>query len=155
MSGMAPLRQAAIASPSSRTTSFAHSSITLPSPRPGTAAATSTGGMTDKRFGRVGDVPIIGAGTYANNKTAAISCTGYGEQFIRNNVAHDISAMMEYKGLSVQEAAEAVIQGKLDPGDGGAIAVAHDGSIAMVFNSKGMFRGAADSSGRFEVAIWE
>ncbi len=119
------------------------------------AAATSTGGMTDKRYGRVGDVPIIGAGTYANNKTAAISCTGYGEQFIRNNVAHDISAMMEYKGLSVQEAAEAVIQGKLDPGDGGAIAVAHDGSIAMVFNSKGMFRGAADSSGRFEVAIWE
>lgn len=119
------------------------------------AAATSTGGLTDKRFGRVGDVPVIGAGTYANNKTAAISCTGYGEQFIRHNVAHDVSAIMEYKGVGVQEAAEAVIHGKLNEGDGGLIAVAQDGSIAMVFNSPGMFRGAADSIGRSEVAIWE
>lgn len=119
------------------------------------AAATSTGGMTNKRYGRVGDVPIIGAGTYANNKTAAISGTGWGEKFIRNNVAHDISALMEYRGLSVQEAAETVIHKKLDPGDGGVIAVAHDGSIALVFNSAGMFRGAADSSGRFDTAIWE
>ena len=118
-------------------------------------AGTSTGGMTNKRYGRVGDVPIIGAGTYANNKTAAISGTGWGEKFIRNNVAHDVSALMEYRGLSVQEAAETVIHQKLDPGDGGVIAVAHDGSMALVFNSAGMFRGGADSGGRFEVAIWE
>ncbi len=119
------------------------------------AAGTSTGGMTNKRYGRVGDVPVIGAGTYANNKTVAISCTGWGEKFIRNNVAHDVSATMEYKGLGVQEAAESVIHGKLEAGDGGLIAVAHDGSIALVFNSEGMFRGAADAGGRFEIAIWE
>lgn len=119
------------------------------------AAATSTGGLTNKRFGRVGDVPVIGAGTYANNATAAISCTGYGEQFIRHNVAHDVSAIMEYRGVGIQEAAEAVIHGKLDKGDGGLIAVGHDGTIALVFNSEGMFRGAADSSGLSEVAIWE
>ncbi len=119
------------------------------------AAGTSTGGLTNKRFGRVGDVPVIGAGTYANNQTAAISCTGFGEQFIRNNVAHDVSALIEYKGLTLQEAAEAVIHGKLNPGDGGLIAVDRTGAIALVFNSEGMFRGAADASGRFEVAIWE
>lgn len=119
------------------------------------AAATSTGGLTNKRYGRVGDVPVIGAGTYADNRTAAISCTGFGEQFIRHNVAHDVTARMAYRGLSVQEAADEVIHGELDPGDGGLIAVAHDGSIALVFNSEGMFRGAADAAGRFEVAIWE
>ena len=119
------------------------------------AAGTSTGGMTNKRFGRVGDVPVIGAGTYANNRTVAVSCTGFGEQFIRNNVAHDVSALVEYKGLGVNEAAEAVIHGKLDPGDGGLIAVGAGGEIALVFNSGGMFRGAADSGGRFDVAIWE
>ena len=119
------------------------------------AAGTSTGGLTNKRFGRVGDVPVIGAGTYANNRTVAVSCTGKGEQFIRNNVAHDVSALVEYRGLSLQEAAEAVVHGKLDPGDGGLIAVDRTGAIAMVFNSPGMFRGAADAGGRFEVAIWE
>ncbi len=119
------------------------------------AAGTSTGGMTNKRFGRVGDVPVIGAGTYAKNKTAAISCTGFGEQFIRHTVAHDVSALMEYRGMSVREAAEEVIHKKLDKGDGGLIAVGHNGEIALVFNSAGMFRGAADSSGRFDVAIWE
>jgi len=119
------------------------------------AAGTSSGGLTNKRFGRVGDVPVIGAGTYANNETAAISCTGFGEQFIRNNVAHDVSALMEYKGLTLQQAAEAVIHHKLDPGDGGLIAVDRGGAIALVFNSEGMFRGAADAGGRFEVAIWE
>ncbi len=119
------------------------------------AAGTSTGGMTNKRFGRVGDVPVIGAGTYANNKTAAISCTGWGEKFIRNNVAHDVSALMEYKNLSLEEAAKTVIHHKLDPGDGGLIAVGHNGDIALVFNSEGMFRGAANSAGRFDVAIWE
>jgi beta-aspartyl-peptidase (threonine type) len=119
------------------------------------AAATSTGGLTGKRFGRIGDSPIIGAGTYANDRTCAISATGTGEEFIRHNVAYDISALMEYGGLSLQQAAERVIHGKLKPGDGGVIGVSHDGSIALVFNSEGMFRGAADSNGRFEVKIWE
>lgn len=119
------------------------------------AAATSTGGMTNKRFGRVGDVPVIGAGTYANNATAAVSCTGWGEKFIMNTVAHDVSARMAYKGLGVEAAAKEVIHGQLDENDGGLIAVGHDGSIALVFNSNGMFRGAADSNGRFEVGIWE
>ncbi len=119
------------------------------------AAGTSTGGMTNKRFGRVGDVPVIGAGTYANNKTVAVSCTGHGEKFIRNAVAHDVSALIEYQGMGVAEAAEAVVHGKLEPGDGGLIAVGASGEIALVFNSAGMFRGAADSGGRFDVAIWE
>jgi beta-aspartyl-peptidase (threonine type) len=119
------------------------------------AAATSTGGLTNKRFGRLGDVPVIGAGTYANNKTAALSATGIGEEFIKHTVAHDISALMEYAGLSLQQAAERVIRTKLQPGDGGVIGVARDGSIALVFNSEGMYRGATDSSGRLEVKIWE
>jgi L-asparaginase / beta-aspartyl-peptidase len=119
------------------------------------AAATSTGGLTNKRFGRVGDSPVIGAGTYADDRTVAVSCTGQGEEFIRHNVAHTVSALVELAGLSVQEAAEKVIHGKLQPGDGGLIAVDHDGKIALVFNTPGMFRGAADSTGRFEVRIWE
>lgn len=119
------------------------------------AAATSTGGMTNKRWGRVSDVPVIGAGTYANNKTCAISGTGWGEKFIRATVAYDISALMEYSGLSLQQAAEKVIHQKLEKDDGGIVGVARDGSIALVFNSEGMYRGAADSSGRFEVKIWE
>jgi beta-aspartyl-peptidase (threonine type) len=119
------------------------------------AAATSTGGMTNKRFGRLGDVPVIGAGTYANNHTCAISATGWGEQFIKHTVAHDISALMEYRGMTLQQAADEVIHRKLQKDDGGVIGVAHDGSIALVFNSEGMYRGAADSNGRFDVAIWE
>ncbi len=119
------------------------------------AAGTSTGGMTNKRFGRVGDVPVIGAGTYANNQTVAVSCTGHGEKFIMNAVAHDVSALIEYQGMGVGEAARAVIDGKLEPGDGGLIAVGANGEIALEFNSEGMFRGAADSGGRFDVAIWE
>jgi beta-aspartyl-peptidase (threonine type) len=119
------------------------------------AAATSSGGLTNKRWGRIGDVPIVGAGTYANNRTCAISATGYGEQFIRHSVAHDISALMEYRGLTLQQAADEVIHKKLKAGDGGVIGVGKDGAIALVFNSDGMFRGAADSGGRFEVRIWE
>ncbi len=119
------------------------------------AAATSTGGLTNKRFGRVGDVPVIGAGTYANNASCAVSGTGIGEQFIRHTVASDIAARMTYGGATLQAAAEAVIHGELQAGDGGVIAVSKDGEIALVFNSVGMFRGAANADGRFEVAIWE
>jgi len=118
------------------------------------AAATSTGGMTNKRFGRVGDVPVIGAGTYANNRTCAVSGTGVGEQFIRHTVAADVSARMEHGGASLQEAAATVIHDRLNENDGGLIAVGRDGSISTPFNSEGMFRGAADSNGRFDVAIW-
>lgn len=119
------------------------------------AAATSTGGMTNKRWGRVGDSPIIGAGTYASDASCAISCTGTGEQFIRHTVAHDVAALVEYRNMPLGEAAHVVIDGKLKPGDGGLIAVSHSGDIALVFNSAGMYRGAADSRGRFEIAIWK
>lgn len=119
------------------------------------AAGTSTGGLTNKRFGRVSDVPVIGAGTYANNRTCAVSGTGIGEEFIKHTVAYDISALMEYGGLSLQQAADKVIHQKLKPEDGGIVAVGRDGSIALVYNSEGMYRGAADSNGRFEVKIWE
>jgi len=119
------------------------------------AAATSSGGMTNKRWGRIGDVPVIGAGTYASNRTCAVSCTGTGEEFIRHTVARDIAALIEYRGMSLQEAAEEVVHRKLRKGDGGIVAVGAGGAIALVFNSEGMFRGAADSGGRFEVRIWE
>ena len=107
------------------------------------AAGTSTGGMTNKKYGRVGDSPIIGAGTYANNKTCAVSATGHGEYFIRLNIAHDISAMMEYQNKSLKDAADEVIYNKLDKlgGDGGVIAIDKNGNIAMPFNTPGMFRG--------------
>ncbi len=119
------------------------------------AAATSTGGTMMKRVGRIGDVPVIGAGTYANNATAAISGTGRGEEFIRHTVAHDVSALIEYGGLSLREAARRVIGETLKPGDGGIIAVDRNGFIAMEFNTNAMFRGAANSLGRFDVGIWE
>ncbi len=119
------------------------------------AAATSTGGMTNKRFGRVGDVPIIGAGTYANNRTAAISCTGWGEKFIRNTVAYQVSARVEFGGETLQQAVDHVIDDVLDVDDGGLIAVGADGSIVLGLNTEGMFRGAADADGRFEVRIWK
>ncbi len=107
------------------------------------AAGTSTGGMTNKRFGRIGDSPIIGAGTYANNKTCGVSSTGHGEYFIRNVVAYDISAMMEYGGKSLKEAANFIINKKLKSkgGVGGVIAVDKNGNIAMPFNTNGMYRG--------------
>ena len=120
------------------------------------AAATSTGGMTNKMSGRVGDTPIIGAGTYANNKTCAVSATGYGEYFIRYTVAHDISALMEYKGLTLEDASKEVIFNKLLPvgGTGGVIAVDKDGNYTMTFNTSGMFRGYATSDGKQGLAIF-
>ncbi|HYV38027.1 MAG TPA: isoaspartyl peptidase/L-asparaginase [Gemmataceae bacterium] len=114
-------------------------------------AATSTGGIGVVMPGRVGDAPICGAGTYANNKTCAVSGTGTGEYFIRHNVAHTISALMEYKGLSAQKAADEVVMKTLSPGIGGVIVVSHTGEIAMPFNTASMARAAADSSGRIEV----
>ena len=107
------------------------------------AAGTSTGGMTNKRWGRIGDSPVIGAGTYANNKTCAISCTGHGEFFIRYAVAHDISALMEYKKMGVQKAADKVVQDKLKEagGSGGVIGIDAKGNVCMSFNSAGMYRG--------------
>jgi beta-aspartyl-peptidase (threonine type) len=120
------------------------------------AAATSTGGMTNKRYGRVGDSPIIGAGTYANNETCAVSATGSGEFFIRAVVAHDIHALVQYKQLSIAAASREVVQEKLkrQGGEGGVIAIDRNGHIALEFNSEGMFRGARDSHGRREVAIY-
>ncbi|MBS1772497.1 MAG: isoaspartyl peptidase/L-asparaginase [Bacteroidetes bacterium] len=112
------------------------------------AAATSTGGMTNKKFGRMGDSPIIGAGTYANNNTCAISCTGHGELFIRAVVAYDISCLMEYKGLSLQEACDIVVHDKLVKigGEGGLIAIDKYGNIKLPFNSEGMYRGYANET---------
>lgn len=106
------------------------------------AAGTSTGGMTNKKHGRVGDTPIIGAGTYANNKTCAISCTGHGEFFIRSVVAYDISCLIEYKGLSLKDACELVVKQKLVKmgGEGGLIALDAHGNIELPFNSEGMYR---------------
>ena len=121
------------------------------------AAATSTGGMTNKRWGRIGDAPIIGAGTYANNASCAVSATGHGEYFIRSVVAHDICALVEYRGWSLERAAKEVVQGKLVQrgGEGGIIAVDPQGNLVLEFNSPGMFRGLRDSSGRRMVGIYE
>lgn len=120
------------------------------------AAGTSTGGMTNKRFGRVGDSPIIGAGTYANNATCAVSCTGHGEYFIRNVIAYDVSAQMEYRGLSLASAADSVIMNKLTRlgGTGGLIALDRKGNIAMPFNTSGMYRGFVTSEGKTGIAIY-
>ncbi|MCE7066000.1 isoaspartyl peptidase/L-asparaginase family protein [Dyadobacter sp. CY326] len=121
------------------------------------AAGTSTGGMTNKKYGRIGDAPIIGAGTYANNATCAVSATGHGEFFIRSVVAYDISALMEYKGLGLQDAANEVVMKKLVErgGEGGIIAVDRKGNIAMPFNSEGMYRGYIKSDGKSEILIYK
>jgi len=118
------------------------------------AAGTSTGGMTNKRFGRIGDSPVIGSGTYANNNTCAISCTGHGEFFLRAVVAYDVSCLMEYKGLSLQQACNTVIKDKLVKmgGEGGLIAVDAKGNYDMCFNSAGMYRGVRNNQGHREVA---
>lgn len=121
------------------------------------AAATSTGGMTNKKWGRVGDSPMIGAGNYANNKTCAISCTGSGEFFIRGVVAYDVACLMEHKNMSVQEASNEVINKRILEigGDGGLIAVDTKGNIAMPFNTEGMYRASKTSIGTEEVSIYK
>lgn len=121
------------------------------------ASGTSTGGMTNKRWNRIGDAPIIGAGTYANNKTCAVSSTGWGEYFIRSVVAYDISALMEYKGMTLQEAASEVIQEKVPAlgGDGGIVAIDKDGNVAMEFNTAGMYRATMNSEGELIIKIYK
>jgi L-asparaginase / beta-aspartyl-peptidase len=121
------------------------------------AAATSTGGMTNKRFGRVGDAPIIGAGTYAKNASCAVSCTGWGEFFIRLCAAKTVSDLMEYKNFSVKESAEELIMKQVPElgGDGGLIAVDKNGNIAMPFNTEGMYRGYIKSDGKAVVEIYK
>lgn len=121
------------------------------------AAGTSTGGMTNKQFGRVGDAPIIGAGNYADNEACAVSATGHGEFFIRWTVAYDIAALMKYRGLTVQQAADEVIHRKLAPvkGEGGVIALDRNGNFAMPFNSEGMYRGWIGQDGKPTVLIYK
>lgn len=121
------------------------------------AAATSTGGMTNKRWGRVGDSPMIGAGNYANNKTCAVSCTGSGEFFIRGVVAYDVCCLMEYKGLSLEEAAREVIDKRVLEigGDGGLVAVDAKGNVALPFNTEGMYRAYKTSDSRKEILIYK
>ena len=121
------------------------------------AAATSTGGMTNKQFGRVGDSPIIGIGTYANNKTCAISCTGHGEPFIKAVAAYDVSCLMEYKGFSLEKAMNKVVMKKLVKidGEGGMIGVDADGNASLIFNSRGMYRGFCSSDRKREISIYK
>jgi len=121
------------------------------------AAATSTGGMTNKKWGRVGDSPMIGSGNYANNKTCAISCTGSGEFFIRGVVAYDVSCLMEYKKMTLEEASNEVINKRILEigGDGGLIAVDAKGNISMPFNTEGMYRACKSSTGLEEIAIYK
>ena len=121
------------------------------------ASGTSTGGMTNKRWNRIGDSPVIGAGTYANNATCAVSSTGWGEFFIRGMVAYDISALMEYKGVSLQEAASEVIQKKLPDlgGTGGIVAIDKDGNVAMEFNTAGMYRAHMNAAGELVIGIYK
>ncbi len=119
------------------------------------AAATSTGGLSDKQWGRIGDSPIIGAGTYADDRSCAVSGTGIGEEFIRHAAAFSVSARMRWLEESAQEASNYLVQEVLKPGQGGVIVVSHAGNIAFAYNTAGMFRGATDSTGRFEVMITE
>ncbi len=121
------------------------------------ASATSTGGMTNKKYGRIGDSPIIGCGTYANNKTCGISCTGHGEMFIRTVAAYDVSCLMEYKNMGLEEAMRVVVQEKLVAigGEGGMIGIDRNGKAALVFNSKGMYRGYKTSEGSELIALYQ
>ncbi len=119
------------------------------------AAATSTGGTGYKMPGRVGDSPIIGAGTYADNNTCAVSCTGEGELFIKNDIAFNLNALMAYKGLPLKDAADELIYKRLKENTGGLIAVDKSGNFTMPFNTNGMLRGVANSEGLFEVGVWK
>ncbi len=121
------------------------------------AAGTSTGGMTNKKYGRIGDSPIIGSGTYANNATCGVSSTGHGEYFIRAQVAYDISAMMEYKGMCLKDATEAVIQKKLVDlgGTGGIVALDHLGNVSMEFNTAGMYRATMNDKDELVVGMYK
>lgn len=120
------------------------------------AAGTSTGGMNNKKYGRIGDAPIIGAGTFADNNTVAVSCTGWGEFYIRNVVAYDVSALMEYKNMPLSDAASAVIKKVGDAGgNGGLIALDKNGNMAMPFNTEGMYRGAITESGKMEIYFYK
>jgi len=119
------------------------------------AAATSTGGMANKLPGRIGDTPVIGAGTYANNQTCAVSCTGDGEFFIRVGAAHEVSTLMEYRGIKLQAAAQMALDGvKKLGGSGGLIAIDKNGAVALPFNTNGMYRGYVDPNGRFVIEIY-
>lgn len=122
------------------------------------AAGTSTGGLTNKLYGRIGDSPIVGAGTFADNKTCAVSCTGVGENFIRHAIAYDVAARLAYKQQPVEEAVHEILTETLDPtknGHGGIIVVTHDGQITMQFNTGAMARASADSTGKIEIALGE
>ncbi len=121
------------------------------------AAGTSTGGMTNKKYGRIGDSPILGAGTYAHNTTCAISCTGHGEPFIKAVAAYDVAAHMEYKGMSLHDAMHEVVHTKLLEleGEGGMIGVDAKGNVAMMFNSAGMYRAMQNSNGEKEISIYK
>jgi beta-aspartyl-peptidase (threonine type) len=121
------------------------------------AAATSTGGMTNKKYGRIGDSPVIGAGTYANNNTCGISCTGHGEPFLRCVAAHNVHALMEYKDVTLQEAMAEVVHQKLPAleGIGGMIGVDGKGNVSMQFNSTGMYRACKTSAGKMKIAIYK
>jgi L-asparaginase / beta-aspartyl-peptidase len=120
-------------------------------------AGTSTGGMTNKQYGRIGDSPVIGSGTYANNATCGVSATGHGEYFIRSVVGYDIAALMEYKGMSVQEAANEVVNNKLVKmqGSGGVVAMDAEGNVAMPFNTPGMYRGYINPDGDLFIGIYK
>ena len=121
------------------------------------AAGTSTGGLTNKRYGRIGDSPLIGSGTYADNATCAVSCTGKGEDFIRLNVAHDIASMIRYAQIDLLSACDSVVMKKLKEikGRGGCIAIDKQGNIAMPFTTTGMFRGSIDVNGQKKIALYE
>jgi len=120
-------------------------------------AGTSTGGMTNKRWGRIGDAPIIGAGTYANNATCGVSSTGWGEYFIRGIVAYDISALMEYKGMTLKEATNEVIQNKLTTmgGTGGIVSLDKNGNMVAEFNTEGMYRATMNDKGELNIGIYK
>ena len=118
-------------------------------------AGTSTGGRQNKAPGRVGDTPLVNAGTYANNKTCGVSATGIGELFIRNTVAYNISALMEYKGYTLKQACDEMIYNRLPEESGGIIAIDKDGNYEMPFNTTSMMRAVANSNGEFNVEIWK